>query len=608
MTGTAQRASFSGKAAPAPAEPLTPVLTVVNRSIAELRAALAWESGPAVERAQLAFAEAITVLAVRSYWRRIAPARFQLLPMPAENVYPLDRIPPRAAELATMLGEIAASFPVKDAAYHISFLYTAMLPAEWRSKHGNHYTPPPLAERLLDQAAGAGLDWKKANVLDPAAGAAAFLSPAAQRVLRALKSCAPAIALENVSSRIRGFELDPFAAWLAQVFLEAFMLPLMKEADSRPASMITVCDSLDTENGCNRYDLVIANPPFGRMTLPVHLRERFAESLHGHANLYGVFMHLAIQLARPGGLVSFLTPSSFLAGGYFKNLRSLLSREAPPVAVDFVTPRRGVFEDVLQETVLATYHKGAERVRATVSFLNPQPGLRVAAQAAGKFSLPHNITAPWILPRHADEAKLARRLRHMPTRLEHWGYRVNTGPLVWNRYKGQLRDTRSRNTVPLIWAECVTSDGRFIFRSEKRGHKPYFLLHDEDDWLVVRMPCVLLQRTTAKEQPRRLIAAEMPASFLAEHDGVTVENHLNMLVPTSSRPTVPPAFLAAFLNTITADRAFRCLSGSVAVSAYELENLPVPPAGKLKELVGQRFGRARLNEACARLYAEDADA
>lgn len=608
MTGIAQRDSFSGKAAPAPAEPQTPVLTVVNRSIAELRAALAWESGPAVERAQLSFAEAITVIAVRSYWRRIAPARFQLLPMPAENVYPLDRIPPRAAELATMLGEIAASFPVKDAAYHISFLYTAMLPAEWRSKHGNHYTPPPLAERLLDQAEGAGLDWKKANVLDPAAGAAAFLIPAAQRVLNALKSCAPAIALENVSSRIRGFELDPFAAWLAQVFLEALMLPLMMEADRRPASMITVCDSLDTENGCNRYDLVIANPPFGRMTLPVHLRERFAESLHGHANLYGVFMHLAVQLARTGGLVSFLTPSSFLAGGYFKNLRSLLSREAPPLAVDFVTPRRGVFEDVLQETVLATYHKGAEHVRATVSFLNPQPGLRVAAQAAGKFSLPHNITAPWILPRHADEAKLARRLRHMPTRLEHWGYRVNTGPLVWNRYKDQLRDTRSRNTVPLIWAECVTSDGHFIFRSEKRGHKPYFLLHDEDDWLVVRMPCVLLQRTTAKEQPRRLIAAEMPASFLAEHDGVTVENHLNMLVPTSSRPTVSPAFLAAFLNTSTADRAFRCLSGSVAVSAYELENLPVPPAGKLKDLAGQRFGRARLNEACALLYAEDADA
>src|SRR6202034_1726890 len=119
---------------------------------------------------------------------------------------------------------------------------------------------------------------------------------------------------------------------------------------------ITVCDSLMTEHkSC--FDLVIGNPPFGRVSLPATQRERFARSLYGHANLYGLFTDLAVGLARPGGLISFLTPSSFLAGEYFKNLRAVLSREAPPVAIDFVTARKGVFEDVLQETVLATYRK-----------------------------------------------------------------------------------------------------------------------------------------------------------------------------------------------------------------------------------------------------------
>jgi adenine-specific DNA-methyltransferase len=156
-----------------------------------------------------------------------------------------------------------------------------------------------------------------------------------------------------------------------------------------------------------------------------------------------------------------------------------------------------------------------------------------------------------------------------------------------------------------VWAECVTSDGRFIFRAERRNHQPFFKLTPDDDWLIVRSSCVLLQRTTAKEQARRLIAAEMPASFVAVHGGVTVENHLNMMIPTVAKPPVSQALLAGFLNSAAADRAFRCLSGSVAVSAYELENLPLPSADNLKRLAGQRFDRAAIEAASAQLYGVD---
>ena len=358
---------------------------------------------------------------------------------------------------------------------------------------------------------------------------------------------------------------------------------------------------------------MIGNPPFGRVSLPAKQRERFARSLYGHANLYGIFTDLAVGLARPGGLISFLTPSSFLAGEYFKNLRSVLSREAPPVALDFVTLRKGVFEDVLQETVLATYEKGAREESerrhtcAAVSFIHPQPGNPAVPEPAGCFTLPQNVCAPWVLPRCADEEKLAKRLRSMPERLEDWGYKVSTGPLVWNRHKSQLCDRAGEGRIPLVWAESITSDGRFIFRSERRNHKPFFKLRPDDDWLVVRTSCVLLQRTTAKEQVRRLIAAEMPKQFVAAHGGVTVENHLNMMVPTVAKPAVSAALLAAFLNSVAADRAFRCLSGSVAVSAYELENLPLPAASDLKQLVGRKLDRTTIEIAAGQLYAEDGE-
>ncbi len=571
--------------------------------LAELRAELRVQVQATAERLQFTLAEAISIAALQGYWASLTEKVALRTPPRAAG-----ELPASLAASARRLGEIMAPLPVAHAAYQLSLLYTGLLRPEWRAQHGVYYTPPALADRLLDQAEAAGLDWSKAHVLDPAAGAAAFLVPAAARLMKTLGPCTPAVAIRNISARIRGYEIDPFAAWMGQVFIEAAILPVLTLARRRP-DCITVCDSLKIENDA-RFDLVIGNPPFGRVSLPATQRGRFARSLYGHANMYGLFTDLAVGLTRSGGLVSFLTPSSFLAGEYFKNLRAVLSREAPPVAIDFVTARKGVFEDVLQEMVLATYkksprEKNRRRTRAAVSFIHPQPGRPAAPEPAGYFTLPREICAPWVLPRHAEDEKLAKRLRAIPERLKDWGYKVSTGPLVWNRHRSQLRTEAGKGRIPLVWAECITSDGRFIFRSKRRNHQPFFEPGPEDGWLVVRSSCVLLQRTTAKEQVRRLIAAEMPAPFVAAHGGVTVENHLNMMIPTIPKPAVSPALLAAFLNSVVADRAFRCLSGSVAVSAYELENLPLPSAADLQQLAGQRPDRRTMEGAAARLYGVD---
>jgi adenine-specific DNA-methyltransferase len=116
---------------------------------------------------------------------------------------------------------------------------------------------------------------------------------------------------------------------------------------------------------------------------------------------------------------------------------------------------------------------------------------------------------------------------------------------------------------------------------------------------------VLVQRTTAKEQNRRLIAAALPPQFVFRHGAVVIENHLNMIKPIVKRPPVSAEVLAAFLNTGAADRAFRCVSGSVAVSAYELEAMPLSSVDELDSfvrLVRANASRDRLEAACMRLY------
>ena len=497
-----------------------------------------------------------------------------------------------------------------DASYAIGVLYTSMMPGGMRARHGAYYTPPALCEALLDMATEAGVDWGSARVLDPACGGGAFLSPVAQRMAQSLSDGDNAKrVVESIQRRLRGFELDPFAAWLSQVFLEVTLDDLCHEAGTRLRRLVRVCDSLEQAPRGTGFDLVVGNPPYGRVRLSPELRAKFQRSLFGHANMYGVFTDLALRFAREGGLIALVTPTSFLSGEYFKALRGLLGQQAPPVSVDFVARRKGVFADVLQETLLATYQRGAATRAGKVHFFSPARDGLVVRTAAGSFNLPEDPSQPWLMPRTEAQSVLASRVDEMSGRLVDYGYTVKTGPLVWNRHRPSLRDRPGKGRYPLIWAESVRPDGVFSFRAEKRNHKPYFQPTDKEKWVVTKVPCVLLQRTTAKEQCRRLIAAELPATFIVEHGAVVIENHLNMIKPLSGTPKVTPAALAVLLNSDVVDQVFRCINGSVAVSAYELEALPLPPPENMdgiERLVSERASRPALERAVNRLYRGEA--
>ena len=558
------------------------------------------------QETRLGFARATVLVAVQAYWRQMDAARGRRwrIRRPPSGIE-LSPVPAEATELALCFGQAAAERDPLDAAYATGLLYTGMMPRRVRAALGAYYTPPSLCERLLDMATSAGVDWSTARVLDPACGGGAFLAPVALRMARSLKGLEPGAIVRDIQSRLVGFELDPFAAWLSQVFLDAALREQCDAANVRPKRVVRVCNSLEWESTNSGFDLVIGNPPYGRLKLSPLLRGKFARSLFGHANLYGVFTDLALRLTRDGGVIAYVTPTSFLSGEYFKALRGLLGREAPPTTIDFVAARKGVFADVLQETLLAAYKRASGSRTGQAHFTSPRADGSLEVAAAGSFTLPATPEAPWLIPRSEAQDSLLEAVGAFTHRLSDWGYAVSTGPLVWNRHKDSLRDRPGKRRFPLVWAESVRSDGAFEFRARKRNHKPFFEPRDEERWTVTDFPCILVQRTTAKEQCRRLIAAELPASFLDKHGGVVVENHLNMVKAVNGAPAVTPAALAAVLNSRVADQVFRCINGSVAVSAYELRALPLPAPDSTEEierLAASGAERERLEEAVARAY------
>ena len=560
---------------------------------------------------RLGFARGMVFAAMSAYWeKRLANdvSSWPIQSLPDEvKVIPATG---SAADLAETIGMAAAKLNVMDASYVIGVLYTGLIPGNFRSELGAYYTPPALCERLLTMATEAGVDWRTARVLDPACGGGAFLSPVAQRMAENMQDCSATTALNSIIERLRGFELDRFSAWLSQVFLEITLGGLCRITGRRLPNLVRTCNSLEQHPEKDRFDLVIGNPPYGRITLTPELREKYRRSLFGHANLYGLFTDLALRFTSPNGVIAYVTPTSFLAGEYFKALRALIGREAPPISIDFVQERKGVFTDVLQETLLAAYRRGSAPRAGKVHFISSGIDGSIKSTPSGSFFLPKNPEQPWLMPRSKTQSALVRKVGGFSHRLIDYGYKVCTGPLVWNRHRLSLRDSPGKGRYPLIWAESVRPEGKFEFRAEKRNHKPYFEPSDREYWVVTDFPCVLLQRTTAKEQCRRLIAAELPESFISDYGAVVVENHLNMIKPINCSPKVSLSALASLLNSDVVDQVFRCINGSVAVSAYEMEALPLPSPEimqELEQLVRQRATRVTLERTMERLYGTRVD-
>jgi adenine-specific DNA-methyltransferase len=104
---------------------------------------------------------------------------------------------------------------------------------------------------------------------------------------------------------------------------------------------------------------------------------------------------------------------------------------------------------------------------------------------------------------------------------------------------------------------------------------------EADDEVVIRVPSVALQRTTAKDDARRLVAVPIEERFVCKYGGYIGENHVVFLLKTV-RAVCEIDVLAKILRSHVVDRLFRCMSGSVAVSTSELAELPLPDPHLLK--------------------------
>lgn len=499
--------------------------------------------------------------------------------------------------------------PFNEAAYWLATAYAILVGDKLRTERALYFTPPRLADRVIDKLVEQGASLTTQHWHDPACGGAAFLVPIAQRMAAALSATglSPSRQLDHIERHLSGNDLDPVLLEISREFLRMALSEPLAIAGGDLSLRLFKGDGLTSSAiEALQPDVLACNPPYRKLKATEFDRYRKAHSdvVEGQPNIYGLFINRTLQLAKQGGLVGLITPTSFLSGRSFSKLRMKILTHGDTLHVDMLSDRNAMFIDVEQETAITVLRaRACSKVvdsKTSVSVLKPDGEF----EDVGEFLLP-NSGRPWPIPRAASDAGLLKSAESAGFTLSDYGYVARVGHLVAYRderprFDRQPTPKTGRLIVPLVWATDITLDGRFDHGRQCRFSRDrrFVQISSLTDRGVVTKPAVLLQRLTSSDQKRRLVAAAVPEAWVAQFGGYVCENHVIVLEPVSKDAMLPEK-LAATLNTQPVDRVFRAISGASNVAVSELGELLLPDPAYIKRLTTRT---ASLDDAVRDAY------
>lgn len=348
---------------------------------------------------------------------------------------------------------------------------------------------------------------------------------------------------------------------------------------------------------CDPFDLVIMNPPYGKLAAGHPYRRALAAEVVDCPNLYAAFWSLGVRACAPGGQVVAIVPRSFANGVYFEPFRRWLVDRLRLDTLHVFESRNTVFADtgVLQENVIVSGTVGASPRRVTLStsagHTDRVTRTEVPASAVVQPGDPHRFI------RFTDgAASVPDAACHT---LKDLGLRVSTGRVVDFRCRQWLSDVQEAGAVSLVYPGNVRS-GSIEWPLDIR--KPQWFRAGEPDarkWLVPAGVYPVIKRFSATEERRRVVAAVWDLS-----GSPAFENHLNYIHENGRGiPLDLARGLSVWLNNTPLDKLFRTFSGHTQVNAGDLRVLPFPSRedlGDLGRIVGDRLpGQEQLDALVA---------
>ncbi|MCF8709704.1 HsdM family class I SAM-dependent methyltransferase [Rhizorhapis sp. SPR117] len=475
--------------------------------------------------------------------------------------------------------------------YAIASAYARLIGDTRRKALSAYFTPPGLASATL-AAIGELVDLTAPlRILDPACGGGSFLVPTARLLIerRIAKGQAPGKACAAVIGQLRGVEIDPGLARISAALLKR-MIRREWEQEVDTGNLVLCANALTAELPAT-FDVAIGNPPYSKVWRAGAEEAKALAGradLGGHTNLYALFVIRALDWLKSGGAFAFVLPTSFVAGPYFAGLREEILDRADVIRIDLHQQREDLFLDATQDVCLLVLRRHRENALAE----SKPYALGVIDAAGGRMALGTADTPgggePWTLPvpragGGGDHQQLVG--TKAASTIADYGYQMRVGKVVPTREGKRLHADPGPGRLPVLWASDVRPDGSFVFQGGTRTATAAW--YEPHDLAAVRYASfgrsVLVQRTSNRDQQRRLNAAAVSQAFADAHamHGYVAENHVIVLEPIANKVAVSPDLLAALLNTAIINQRFSAVSGSFSVSARLLARLALPSADTL---------------------------
>lgn len=460
---------------------------------------------------------------------------------------------------------------------------------------GQFLTPAPLAEFMAGMVEASK---PILRVLDPGAGvgslSAALVVAMCRRTRRPDSIALTAYEIDRalIGPLRATLDLCEMACEEAGIRFEGRIV----DGDFLEAGASTLTGDLFSSGINERFDCAILNPPYRKIRSESRERSLLRAIGVETSNLYAGFLAVAARLLAPGGEMVAITPRSFCNGPYFEPFRRFFLRDMRFRRIHVFDARDRAFADdeVLQENVVFRAERTSEPGSDVVVSSSRDPGgsrLRIRTIKYDDLIRrgdPHMFIH--IVP-DGDGDPIRHQMARLDASLSDLGLTVSTGRVVDFRAKDLLRAQPGRNTVPLIYP-CHIHQG-FVEWPKHPTRKPNALALSPraDDLLVPAGHYVLVKRFSAKEEPRRVVAAVYDPERVPA-DRVAFENHLNYYhLRGAGLPMTVAKGLAAFLNSTFVDSYFRQFSGHTQVNATDLRSLRYPAWERLVAL-GRRIGKS----------------
>ena len=328
------------------------------------------------------------------------------------------------------------------------------------------------------------------------------------------------------------------------------------------------------------FDIVIGNPPYGVIdTNNKHKKvyeKNYKALKSGRINIYQLFFGRATSLLSSKGILSFIHPKTLLTDFYLSATRKFLLKEFTSFTIANIVSRTDTFSSVIQAVVVSQWRKDTDDSCRLLEVKTKKD-----IEKREFLSLPKDeIISKRGIMLVSDKKEVYDIIKKCNS-VKTVSLNFVTGSTEWNKISDYLSGEKTEKSKRLIYAENIQ---RYTFaESKKRVLTTY--INSKAKVPTLSRPALFVQRTTATEQPYRIIATIIdPATFSVP---IVSENHTNVFICNiplvtenntnvyTCENTETAFYILGILNSRLMDFYFRLHNSNTHVSSRELNQLPL---------------------------------